>query len=120
MTDNPPNGFVRGNDRIARLLDKPGMGREVDAIRSDMDRMDRRYAEGLAEIRKASHLTQQQLAAQLGKDQGSVSRLERRDDMLLSTLAEYLRAAGAQNATLVASINGVEIHMPLEGLQKTD
>ncbi|MEZ0112348.1 hypothetical protein ABH920_006367 [Catenulispora sp. EB89] len=39
-------------------------------------------------------------AAISGRDQSSVSKLETCSDMLLSTLAEYLLAAGADAATV--------------------
>jgi hypothetical protein len=38
--------------------------------------------------RKAAELTQKEIAAAMGRDQSSVSRMEARSDMLLSTLAE--------------------------------
>lgn len=50
----------------------------------------------LPELRKARSLTQHQLAAQLGCSQSSVSELEGRADMLLSTLRRFLRAAGGE------------------------
>lgn len=50
----------------------------------------------LRELRKALDLTQTALADQLNIGQESVSRLERRTDMLLSTLDEYVRALGGQ------------------------
>lgn len=50
----------------------------------------------LRELRKALDLTQAALADQLKIGQESVSRLERRTDMLLSTLDEYVRALGGQ------------------------
>ena len=40
----------------------------------------------LAMIRKAAQMTQVEVARKLGVGQGAAPRLERRDDMLLSTL----------------------------------
>jgi transcriptional regulator with XRE-family HTH domain len=48
--------------------------------------MDRVYAMNLAMIRKAAQMTQVEVARKLGVGQGAARRLERRDDMLLSTL----------------------------------
>ena len=45
-------------------------------------------------MRKACALTQVQLAKTLGIGQEHVSRLEQKTDMLLSTLASYVRAMG--------------------------
>jgi len=49
----------------------------------------------LQEVRHALELTQQQLADQLDMNQASLSKLEKRTDMLLSTLRRYLNAMGA-------------------------
>ncbi len=48
----------------------------------------------LDELREARNLTQIQLASLLHCDQGSVSKLERRTDMYLSTLRSYIEAMG--------------------------
>lgn len=48
----------------------------------------------LDELREARSLTQSQLAEVLHVDQGSVSKLERRTDMYLSTLRSYVEAMG--------------------------
>jgi transcriptional regulator with XRE-family HTH domain len=49
----------------------------------------------LYELRKARELTQTKVAEELQIGQGDVSRLERRTDMYVSTLASYLQAVGA-------------------------
>jgi DNA-binding Xre family transcriptional regulator len=48
----------------------------------------------LAELRQSRHVTQVQLAEQLGISQGNVSRLESRSDVYLSTLRAYIEALG--------------------------
>ena len=48
----------------------------------------------LRDLRKAHSLTQVQVAKTLGIGQEHVSRLEHQSDMLLSTLASYVRAMG--------------------------
>lgn len=48
----------------------------------------------LRELRKALDMTQTALAEQLSVGQDTVSRLERRTDMLLSTLDDYVTALG--------------------------
>jgi transcriptional regulator with XRE-family HTH domain len=55
---------------------------------ADFDRM------GFASLRKARRQTQKELAQTLGIDQASISALENRSDLLLSTLAKYVRALG--------------------------
>jgi transcriptional regulator with XRE-family HTH domain len=55
----------------------------------------------LAAIRRAAGLTQTELAANLGVGQAQVSKIERQDDMLISTLASYLAALGVQASIVV-------------------
>src|SRR5437879_4140119 len=48
----------------------------------------------LRDLRHAQHLTQERMAELLGVEQENVSRIERRADLLLSTLASYVAAMG--------------------------
>jgi transcriptional regulator with XRE-family HTH domain len=57
----------------------------------------------LAAIRRATGLTQTQLAAKLGVGQAQISKIERQSDMLLSTLGAYLTALGV-DASLVVEV----------------
>jgi|GEM_PF-608953 len=50
----------------------------------------------LSELRKDRGVTQAELAGRLGKSQGNVSELERRDDVYLSSLKEYVEALGGE------------------------
>jgi len=50
----------------------------------------------LSELRKALHRTQNSMAKQLGISQDGVSRLEKRSDLLLSTLRNYVEAMGGE------------------------
>ena len=75
--------------------------------------MDRVYAMNLAMIRKAAQMTQVEVARKLGVGQGVVSRLEHRDDMLLSTLYDYLMATGAEGAGIVVIVHGHRIELDL-------
>lgn len=50
----------------------------------------------LKDLRQASQQTQQQLAAVLGVGQDTISRLEKRSDMLLSTLRHYVESMGGK------------------------
>jgi len=50
----------------------------------------------LHQLRKARELTQTKIAEELHMGQGDVSKLERRTDMYVSTLAGYLQAVGAE------------------------
>ncbi len=55
----------------------------------------------LRELRKARKLTQVRMAKALGVTQDSVSRLEKRSDLLLSTLRKTVEAMGG-NLSLIA------------------
>lgn len=48
----------------------------------------------LQDIRKAQKLTQEQMAQALNIGQDSISRLEKRSDMMLSTMRSYVEAMG--------------------------
>lgn len=50
----------------------------------------------LAELRGSMSVTQAELAERLSISQSNVSRLERREDMLLSTLREVVAALGGE------------------------
>lgn len=50
----------------------------------------------LKDLRQAAQQTQEQLAATLGVGQDTISRLEKRSDMLLSTLRHYVQGMGGQ------------------------
>lgn len=50
----------------------------------------------LEELRAAREFTQEQLAGTLGTSQAAVSKLERRADMYVSTLAQFVRAMGGE------------------------
>lgn len=59
----------------------------------------------LSELRNACRVTQEELAARLEVAQSNVSRLERRHDMLISTLREVVEALGGE-LHLVATFPG--------------
>ncbi|MEA2908016.1 MAG: hypothetical protein QOJ15_97 [Bradyrhizobium sp.] len=71
----------------------------------------------LQDIRKAQKLTQEQMAAVLNIGQDSISRLEKRSDMMLSTMRSYIEAMGGslelvarfpnRAPVIIASINDV-------------
>lgn len=50
----------------------------------------------LVELRQARNFTQAELAEALGTSQASVSKLERRSDMYLSTLRRLVQAMGGE------------------------
>jgi transcriptional regulator with XRE-family HTH domain len=83
------------------------MGRTLSQIKADLPKarrraIDRRTQELLAEelslrdLRKALQLTQTDVAKALGKGQDAVSRIEQREDLLLSTLHGYVQSLGGE------------------------
>lgn len=105
--------FSSMNDRISELVESPLVADDVRRHTAQREHANRVHAQGLADIRKAANLTQQQLATALQTDQGTVSRIERRRDLLLSTLREYLAATGAEHPRIVVERDGMEIVLDL-------
>jgi transcriptional regulator with XRE-family HTH domain len=50
----------------------------------------------LRALRHKRHVTQKQLSEQMGIEQSAISRLENREDFLLSTLRTYIEALGGK------------------------
>ena len=64
----------------------------------------------LAELRHQRAKTQVEVAQALDKDQSGVSKLERREDMYISTLRAYVQALGGE-LKLVATFPDAEIQI---------
>jgi DNA-binding XRE family transcriptional regulator len=86
---------VNVNDKIRKL--SPARRKRVETRAANL------IAEEmtLRELRKARKLTQVRVAKALGITQDSVSRLEKRSDLLLSTLRKTVEAMGG-NLSLIA------------------
>ncbi|MEC4812427.1 MAG: XRE family transcriptional regulator [Scytonema sp. PMC 1069.18] len=75
--------------------------------RDRVQKIETRSAELIAEhmtlrdVRKARELTQERMAELLGIRQDSISKLEKRTDLLLSTLRSYLNAMGGELQLIV-------------------
>jgi len=82
----------------------PKVGRQFAELRARMSPSARARAAQLAqkmleemplqEIRRARHLTQEQLAVTLDATQPEISKIERRTDLYISTLRRYVEAMG--------------------------
>jgi DNA-binding XRE family transcriptional regulator len=77
--------------KFADLLNKMS-----PAARAEIDRDVRKMLAEmpLHRLRNARELTQENLAHVLGLKQGDISKMERRADMYVSTLASYVKAMG--------------------------
>jgi DNA-binding transcriptional regulator YiaG len=111
--------FIRGNERIERLAERPDLSEDIARVRRDMEDADRTYAMGLAALRQAADLTQVELARKLGVSQAAVSRIEQPHDLLLSTLNAYLRAVGGNARVIVQFADGHEVDLDLSTLGAT-
>jgi transcriptional regulator with XRE-family HTH domain len=80
---------------------------ETKAVRLAREMIE--HADSLSEIRKAMSKTQSEIARELGVGQVAVAQLEKRSDLLLSTLQRYVRAAGAELSLVVHTKQGAEI-----------
>lgn len=92
------------------------MGRTLNEVIARLPKARRRAVEkradeliaeelSLRDLRKALQLTQTDVAATLGKGQDEVSRIEQREDLLLSTLHGYVQSLGGE-LELVCTFKG--------------
>jgi len=72
----------------------------------------------LKDLRLAAQQTQQDMAAALGVGQDTISRLEKRSDMLLSTLRHYVQSMGGQLNLVAEFPNRPPVVIDHLGLEK--
>ncbi len=65
----------------------------------------------LQDLRKRKALTQTQLAETLGIRQATVAQMEKRSDLLISTLRSYIEAMGGRLDLVVAFPDRVAVHL---------
>jgi hypothetical protein len=119
MTQTPEQTeFSSGDARVTALRNRPELARAVTARRARLRQADREYAIGLATVRNAAQLTQAELATVLGVGQAAVAKMERRPDLLLSTLRSYINGAGG-HARLVVDFadGGRRVELDLDTIQ---
>lgn len=104
--------FVSGDERLERMLAEIPE-EEIERFDAEADEMDRVYAMSLAMVREAGKRTQAEIARELKVTQGAVSQLEKREDMLLSTLRSYLTATGAENPRILVTVNGHDVELAI-------
>lgn len=86
-------------------------------IEAEADRLHAEYLT-LQELRKAKELTQVQLAETLGIRQATVAQMEKRGDLMLSTLRSYVEAMGGHLRLVVDFPDRPPVS--LEGLGDTE
>jgi len=96
---------MSGHHPISKLFDRFSP-EEKQEIRADMDVL--REEMTLQELREALHIQQGELGAMLGIKQAAVSRMERRNDILLSSLRKAVEAMGGE-LIITARFSNVEV-----------
>jgi DNA-binding XRE family transcriptional regulator len=110
--------FVRGSERLGAVRDRhPELANAVEVRRAERRQADRAHAMGLAVIRQAANLTQTELASILGVGQAAIAKIEKRPDLLLSTLNRYLEGLGGRASVVVDFGDGASrVEVALEAL----
>ena len=80
--------MARNFKELQAKMDPASLAENEQRVREELQRM------ALDELRSAKKLTQADLAEMLGVPQSSISRIEQRADMYLSTLRNYIHAMG--------------------------
>lgn len=96
------------HERFKALLEtKPRAKARYDSVLAEINS---RQAT-LRKLREARALTQSTVAELLDMDQSEVSRLERRSDMLLSTLKRFVQATGGELHIVVSYPDGGPVEL---------
>ncbi|MCY4560211.1 MAG: XRE family transcriptional regulator [Chloroflexi bacterium] len=84
-----------------------------ERVESETERLHQEYLT-LQQLRKAKEITQAQLAETLGVGQATIAKMERRSDLMISTLRRCIEAMGGRLELTVEFPDHEVIH--LEGL----
>ena len=82
--------MARNFKELQAKMDPSSCADNTQRVRQELQRM------ALEELRSAKQLTQSDMAEMLDVPQSSVSRIEQRADMYLSTLRNYIHAVGGE------------------------
>jgi DNA-directed RNA polymerase specialized sigma subunit len=108
ITDEEWAQAETAHERFKVLLEtKPRAKARYDAVLAEINS---RQAT-LRRLREARALTQSTVADLLDMDQSEVSRLERRSDMLLSTLKRFVQATGGELHIVVSYPDGGPVEL---------
>ncbi|MGI8743043.1 MAG: helix-turn-helix domain-containing protein [Bryobacteraceae bacterium] len=84
------NDTARNYKELQAKMDPTNLADNKQRVREELQRM------ALEELRGAKQLTQADMAEMLDVPQSSISRIEQRADMYLSTLRNYIHAVGGE------------------------
>ena len=101
---------------VDALLADPKHAPAIAAAREALADADREYTMGLGALRHTLGLTQVELAKRLDVTQGNVAQIEKRGDLLVSTLASYMHAVGGDVRIVVQFPGGHAIEVELDAL----
>ncbi|HEY4037159.1 MAG TPA: XRE family transcriptional regulator [Ktedonobacteraceae bacterium] len=96
---------MSGHHPISKLFDRFSP-EEKQEIQAETNRL--REEMTLQELREALHIQQGELGEMLGIKQAAVSRMERRNDMYLSSLRKAVEAMGGE-LVIIARFQDVEV-----------
>jgi len=95
-------GTVAGRALKERIIGDPAGRAAYDSALQEIEK----HQVSLAQVRKARSLAQATLAEVMGMDQSEISRLERRSDLLLSTVRRFIQATGGDLRLIVQYPDG--------------
>ena len=105
----PPSGYKTGTVRYSPEFSAT-VRRRVQQHR--LSRQELPAEESLKAVRKLRKRSQLAVASQLGTTQSEISKLEQREDALISTIAAYVTALGG-TLDLVARFPGLHVRLKL-------
>ena len=122
-TDRTPEEYANAASRVAqareRVLSDALAKAAHDALMARIeDRLAAKHAT-LAEVRRAVGLTQNKMAETLGMAQGDVSKLERRNNLHLTTLSRFIEATGGR-LRISATYGTTEVDLHIGDLLASD
>lgn len=115
--DYTAEDFDTSTERVQALREKVLSDADARAAYDELsaqvaERIGNRKAR-LGDVRRAVGLTQAQLAADLGMSQGDLSKLERRENLHLSTLSRFIQATGGQ-LRIVAVFGDTQVDLAID------
>ena len=113
MTPTLGDEWKDWSEVAAADLADPAFVALVAEVEADQQEWAREYRVTLAALRKALHLTQVEVGERIGATQPEVSRLERRDDVLVSTLRAFVGALGADLELVARFADGHVVRIDL-------
>jgi DNA-binding XRE family transcriptional regulator len=94
LSSTPSDGLGEGPDEFVGT--EEGVVERIRSLLRSRTRTEPQRVRLLQELREKRHISQLDLAGKLGIRQPTVSKMERREDLSLSTLRRYIKALGGE------------------------